>query len=233
MMNLTPTEMDRLTIFTAAEIARRNRAHGIRLSHPEAVALLTDETMLAVRKGMTYEGVRDMASQLLTTDDVEPGVADMIPLIAVEGPFDSGNKLIALFDPIGPGIQPLGDDYLVPGEVITPDEDVVIFPGVPVTTIEAVNTGDRDIQVRSQTHFFEANRALKFDRAATWGLKLDVPAGAGVRFEPGIPKEVKLVPISGQRIVLGQGGLTQGHLDLEGAKESALAKAQAEGYLGA
>jgi urease subunit gamma/beta len=233
MMNLTPTEMDRLTIFTAAELARGYRSKGIKLSHPEAVALIVDEVMTAVRQDMSYEDVRDMASRLLSTDDVEPGVAEMIPLIVLEGPFASGNKLIAIFDPIAPGKDPLGDDYVVPGEVITPDEELVIFPDALTTTLKVINTGDRDIQVRSQSHFFEANRALNFDRAAAWGLKLDVPSGAGVRFEPGIAKEVTLVPISGLRVVLGQGGLATGPLDVAGAKQQALDKARAKGYLGA
>ena len=225
MMNLTPTERDRLTIFTAAELARRYRSKGIRLSHPEAVALITDEVMTAVRQDRPYDDVRDLASRLLTTDDVEPGVAEMIPLILVEGPFASGTKLIAVFDPIAPGAQALGEDYVIPGEVITPDEELVIFPGVPMTSVEVVNTGDRDIQVRSQSHFFEANRALRFDRAAAWGRKLDVPSGAGMRFEPGIVKEVSLVPISGLRVVIGQGGLAAGPLDVAGAKELALDRA--------
>jgi urease subunit gamma/beta len=233
MMNLTPTEMDRLTIFTAAELARAYRSKGIRLSHPEAVALITDEVMTAARQDRSYDDVRDMSSRLLTTDDVEPGVAEMIPLVVLEGPFASGNKMIAIFDPIAPGEQPLGADYVIPGEVITPDEELVIFPDLPVARLEVVNTGDRDIQVRSQSHFFEANRALNFDRAAAWGLKLDVPSGAGMRFEPGIVKQVNLVPISGLRVVLGQGGLAAGPLDVEGELLLALDRARAEGYLGA
>lgn len=233
MMNLAPTEMDRLTIFTAAELARRNRAKGIRLSHPEAVALIVDEVMTACRQDQSYEEVRDLAGRLLSTDDVEPGVAEMIPLIVLEGPFASGNKLIALFDPVAPGKEPVGDDYVIPGEVITPEEDLVLFPGSPAVTLEVINTGDRDIQVRSQSHFFEANRALKFDRAAAWGLKLDVPSGAGVRFEPGIARKVTLVPIAGLRVVLGEGGLAGGPLDEAGAKQRALQAARAAGYLGA
>ena len=106
-MNLTPTEMDRLTIFTAAEMARRNRKLGIRLSHPEAVALITDEVMLAARRDMPYAEIRDMASRLLTTDDVEPGVAEMTPMIYIECAFAEGTKLLVLFEPISIGHLPL------------------------------------------------------------------------------------------------------------------------------
>jgi urease subunit gamma/beta len=100
-------------------------------------------------------------------------------------------------------------------------------------TIDVVNTGDRDIQVRSHAHFFETNRALKFDRAAAWGMKLDRPAGLGVRFEPGIAKSVALVPIDGGRIVLGQSGLVNGSVDAAGAKAAGLARAKALGFFGA
>ena len=103
MMNLTPTELDRMVIFTAAEMARRNRARGIRLSHPEAVALIVDESMLAAREDRPYEEIRDWACRLLTTDDVEPGVAPMIAMLYFECHFAEGTKAMALFDPIGPG----------------------------------------------------------------------------------------------------------------------------------
>jgi urease subunit gamma/beta len=96
-----------------------------------------------------------------------------------------------------------------------------------------INTGDRDVQVRSHTHFFEVNRALRFDRAAAWGMKVDRPAGTGVRFEPGVVKAVRLVPIEGARVVRGQAGIVNGPLDAEGAKQTALARAKALGYLGA
>jgi urease subunit gamma/beta len=231
-MNLSPTEMDRLTIFSAAELARRHRSLGIRLSHPEAVALITDEVMTAARRDMPHDEIRDMAGRLLSTDDVMPGVAEMIPLIYIEAAFAEGTKVVAIFDPIRPGSLPLLAT-IVPGEVVTPDEDIQIFDGMPVTTIEVLNTGDRNIQVRSHAHFFEANRALKFDRAAAWGMKLDEPSGTGVRFEPGLPKQVNLVPIGGGRIVLGQSGLVNGALDRPGAREEALRLARAKGYLGA
>jgi urease subunit gamma/beta len=230
-MNLTPTEMDRLTIFSAAELARRYRSLGIKLSHPEAVAFITDEVMTAARRDLPYAEIRDLASRLLTTDDVQPGVAEMIALIYIECSFAEGTKVIALFEPIGSGEKPAAD-AIIPGEIIAPDEDIEIFAGKPVVTIEVVNTGDRDIQVRSHAHFFEANRALKFDRAAAWGMKLDRPAGMGVRFEPGLVKSVALVPIDGGRIVLGQSGLANGSVDAAGAKGAALARAKALGFLG-
>lgn len=232
MMNFSPTEMDRLTIFTAAELARRHRALGIRLSHPEAVALITDEVLTAARRDMPYAEIRDLGGRLLTTDDVEPGVADMVPMIYIECLFAEGTKVMALFEPIGPGEKPL-TDTVSPGEIISAPDDIEMFPGQPVTEIEVVNTGDRDIQVRSHTHFFETNRALNFDRAASWGMKIDRPAGTGIRFEPGVVKTVPLVPIEGERRILGAAGLVMGSLDAPGAKERSLERARDRGYKGA
>lgn len=229
MMNLTPTEAERLLIFSAAEFARRNRRLGIRLSHPEAVALIADEMLLAARREMPYADIVDMASRLLTTDDVLPGVAQMVTMVSVEGNFEQGTKLIVAFDPIGPGNEPL-ESVEVPGEIITPDEDIELNAGRRRVTIDVVNTGDRDIQVRSHAHFFEVNRALSFDRAQAYGMRLDRPSGTGVRFEPGLPRTVTLVALAGDRVVRGQAGLVQGALDDTGRRDAALDAARERGY---
>jgi len=217
-MTLTPTELERLTLFTAAEMARRNLREGIPLSHPEAVALLTDEVMLAARKNMEYDEVVDRAATLLRAEQCEPGVPDMVRIVVVDAPFADGTKLVTLIDPITPGINDIR-----PGEIIVGDDPIALFPGVPRVSLTVINRGDRDIQVRSQSHFFETNPALEFDRRAAWGHKLDIPSGAGVRFEPGIPVEVSLVPMSGRRVAQGFSGLVNGPLDAAGVRESALA----------
>ncbi|BCI56037.1 urease [Mycolicibacterium litorale] len=215
-MNLTPTEMERLTLFSAAEMARRNLREGIPLSHPEAVALLADEVMLAARKNVPYDEVIDRAAALLRAEQCEPGVPDMVRIVTIDAPFPDGTKLVTLIDPID-----LGETAFRPGEVIVGDEPVELFPGAERVTLTVVNRGDRDVQVRSQSHFFETNPALEFDRRAAWGRKLDVPSGAGVRFEPGIPVDVTLVPMAGARIAQGFSGLVDGPLDADGALEAA------------
>ncbi|WP_271588032.1 urease subunit beta [Bradyrhizobium sp. CCBAU 53415] len=232
MMNLSPTEMDRLVIFNAAQMARRNRSLGIRLSHPEAVAYITDEVMTAARRNLPYAEIRDMAGCLLTSDDVEPGVGQMIPMLYIECMFAEGTKVMALFEPVGPGNASV-EGHVVPGEIIAGSGDIESFADLPKIIIDVTNTGDRDVQVRSHTHFFEVNRALRFDRAAAWGMKVDRPAGAGIRFEPGVTKSVQLVPISGDRVVHGQAGLVNGPLDAPFARQEALKQARARGYLGA
>lgn len=96
---------------------------------------------------------------------------------------------------------------------IIADEPVEINAGRPTRAISVWNTGDRAIQVGSHFHFFEVNRALRFDREAAFGMRLDVPSGAAVRFEPGDRKDVTLVAIGGARRVRGLNGLTDGSLD--------------------
>jgi len=230
-MNLSPTELDRLTIFTAAEHARRLRAAGVRLSHPEAVALIADEMLLAARKGMTYEAIVDMAGRLLTSDDVEPGVSAMVEMVSVEANFAQGTKMVIVFKPIGPGRDAV--DSVEAGEIITADGEIELNAGRSRIELDVINTGDRDIQVRSHTHFFEVNRALDFDRSKAFGMRLDVGSGSGVRFEPGLRKRVGLVPMGGARVVHGQAGLTRGSLDDDAVRQAALTAARRDGYRGA
>lgn len=229
-MNLTPTEMERLTIFTAAEHARRLRAHGVKLSHPEAVAFIADEMLFAARRGMPYEAIVDMATRLLCVADVEPGVPTMVEFVAVEASFPEGTKLVIVFRPIADGQEAEGAE--IPGEIIAAEGEVTLNEGRARITLTVLNTGDRDIQVRSHSHFFEANPALDFDRRAAFGFRLDVASGSGMRFEPGIRREVTLVAMAGDRIVQGQGGLTRGALDDPDIRDAAIAAASARGYRG-
>ena len=102
---------------------------------------------------------------------------------------------------------------LVPGEVTGPDGTIVLNAGLPVTELVVVNTGDRPVQVGSHYHFAEANPALRFDRDAARGQRLDIPAGTSVRFEPGLERSVSLVPFGGDRVVLGFRGDVKGPID--------------------
>ena len=102
---------------------------------------------------------------------------------------------------------------VIPGEVLHGEGDIEINAGRPVLTVHVTNTGDRPVQVGSHYHFAEANPALEFDRAAAWGHRLAVPAGTAVRFEPGIDRDVDLVPLAGARIVAGLRGECAGPLD--------------------
>lgn len=92
---------------------------------------------------------------------------------------------------------------MIPGEIIPKSGEIELNAGAPQLTIEVANTGDRPIQVGSHYHFFEANAGLSFDRDRTRGMRLDIAAGTAVRFEPGQTREVRLIPLSGDRIVHG------------------------------
>lgn len=105
---------------------------------------------------------------------------------------------------------------MIPGEIILGDGPVIINAGLPVLTLTVVNTGDRPIQVGSHFHFAQANAALSFDRQVAWGQRLDVPAGTAIRFEPGVEREVSLVPLKGNRQVPG---LQIGGRRLEGSSD--------------
>lgn len=121
---------------------------------------------------------------------------------------------------------------LVPGELLPAKEPIEINAGRETATVTVENTGDRPAQVGSHFHFFECNRALSFDRRAAYGMRLDIPAGTAVRFEPGCEEEVDLVAIGGNRIVRGIGGLVDGDLDDDEVRERAFERAADAGYLG-
>ncbi|MFE0580159.1 MULTISPECIES: urease subunit beta [unclassified Streptomyces] len=102
---------------------------------------------------------------------------------------------------------------MIPGEIAFGEGPVLLNEGRPVTRLTVLNSADRPVQVGSHYHFAEANPGLDFDRAAAHGLRLNVPAGTAVRFEPGIPAAVELVPLAGSRTVPGLRGETGGPLD--------------------
>jgi urease subunit beta len=121
---------------------------------------------------------------------------------------------------------------MIPGEYILGEGAVIANAGRRTLELEVANTGDRPIQVGSHYHFFEANKALRFDRKQAFGMRLNIPAGTAVRFEPGDTKRVPLVAIGGAGIVHGCNGLTEGSTD-ESKREAALKRAREQGFLGA
>lgn len=225
-MPLTPTERDRLLLFTAAELARARRARGLRLNVPEATALIADTVCEAARDGHRLAVASERGRSVLTFDELLPGVADVVTEIQVEAVFEDGSRLAVVSDPFGGGH--LGD--AAPGAVLPGPAGAA---AVPVLLLTVRNTAPVPISVTSDFHFFEANPRLSFDRAAAYGMRSAAPAGATTRFDPGCTAEIGLVPIGGARTVLGFAGLVDGFLDAPGAKEEALRRAADRGYLGA
>lgn len=121
---------------------------------------------------------------------------------------------------------------MIPGEYILGKEAIEANRGRRTICLVVSNTGDRPIQVGSHFHFFETNKALIFEREKSFGMRLNIPSGTAVRFEPGQDKEVELAEFKGNRIVYGLNGLTEGKTDDAKIKDSALKKAKEMGFGG-
>ena len=227
-MRLTPTDRDRLLIFTAAELARARRARGLQLNVPEATALIADTVCEAARDGARLMEAAAAGAAVLTAADVLPGVADIVREVKVEAVFDDGTRMVVVRNPFGDGGS-LGSD--APGAVITAARNHEAPPGL--IYVVATNTSDVPVSITSHFHFFEVNPRLSFDRAAAYGMRLAIPAGSALRFEPDVATDTPLVPIAGGRVAIGFAGLVDGPLDAPGAKEAALVRAHEQGYLGA
>ena len=229
-MHLTPREIDKLTLHQAGALAQKRLARGLRLNYPEAVALIAAQLLELIRDGRSVAELMDLGRQLLGREDVAAGIPEMIDEVQVEGTFPDGTKLVTVHHPIvaarGNRALALYGSFLadsaaaiaatqVPlegpaGEVMTAAGELTLNADRDVTRLEVANQGDRPIQVGSHYHFVETNRALVFDRAAAYGMRLDIPAGTAVRFEPGETKTVNLVTIAGNRVITGGNAFANG-----------------------
>lgn len=231
-MLLTPTEQERLTIFMAAELARRHRSIGNLLSEPEAIALICDEVMMAARQGKSVASLMEYGATILTSDEVLPGVATLIRLIQVEAMFPDGTKMVSIHDPIRPGrLTTL--NHRIAGEILAADGEIELNQGRTRIELMVVNHGVRPVQIGSHYHFFEVNKELEFDRERSYGMRLDVPSGVSTRFEPGQEKLVTLVEFGGTGEIFGFNGLTNGSIHNPEIKARALKAARSQGYRGA
>jgi urease subunit gamma/beta len=213
-MHLTPREIDKLLLHQAGVLAQKRLARGLRLNHPEAVALIATQLLEFIRDGRSVAELMDLGRQFLGRDDVMTGVAELIAEVQVEGTFPDGTKLVTVHHPIaaqsgnralalygsflplepastvGTAPELLGD---APGAVAPQDGELELNAGRAVTELAVTNRGDRPIQVGSHYPFAETNKVLDFDRGRAAGKRLDIPAGTAVRFEPGDTKTVRLV----------------------------------------
>lgn len=222
-MELTPNELDRLLIFNIAQLAQSRRARGVKLNKPEAVALISHAVIESARDGASHSEALQAGLTAVTDSELLPGVGPLLGGIAVEAVFSDGRRLVVVdFE---------SADSDVPGKV-TRLEPVVRRTDLDITSVAVVNESEIQISVTTHMHFFEANPKLRFDRIASYGRHLNIPAGEHVDFPPGVEVSVELVPISGNRVLIGFAGLVDGALDAPGAKENAIAKARSLGYLG-
>ena len=207
-MKLTPREKDKLLVAMAANVARRRLERGVKLNHPEAIALITDYVVEGARDGKSVAELMRDGATVVSRDQVMDGIAEMIHDIQVEATFPDGTKLVTVHQPIRGG-----NAARVPGEIITASGDITLNAGLETVTVSVANTGDRPVQVGSHYHFYESNEALSFEREAARGFRLDIPAGTAVRFEPGQTRDVQLVALSGDRIAIGFNAKVDGPID--------------------
>jgi urease subunit gamma/beta len=242
-MHLAPRELDKLLLHQVGVLAQKRLARGRRLNHPEAVGLIASQVLEFIRDGRSVADLMDLGRQLLGRRQVMSGVAEMIAEVQVEGTFPDGTKLVTVHHPIArengnlqlalygsffpiPELGVFDEEVAeaageaVPGAYeITPGE-IVLNEGRQAIPISVTNLGDRPIQVGSHYHFIETNASLRFDRAKAYGKRLDIPAGAAVRFEPGDTKVVNLVDIGGYRVIRGGNNLADGAVSEENLKQA-------------
>jgi urease subunit gamma/beta len=251
-MHLLPRELDKLLLHGAGFLAQKRLARGLRLNLPEAIALLSTQLLELIRDGRSVAELMDVGRRILGRAQVQAGVPELLHEVQVEGTFADGTKLVTVHHPIaseqGDLALALYGSFLpvpdaarfaipadaapaapIPGEVLTAPGEIVLNEGRETAALEVTNTGDRPIQVGSHYPFFETNRALRFNRGRAYGMRLDIPAGTAVRFEPGEMKTVPLVAIAGDRVVRGGNGLSEGPASEEG-RARAVAAARAQGF---
>jgi urease subunit gamma/beta len=213
-MHLTPREIDKLVLHGAGFLAQKRLARGVRLNYPEAVALLASQLLEFIRDGKSVAELMDLGRRVLGRAQVMDGVPEMIAEVQVEGTFRDGTKLVTVHRPIaleqGDMQLALHGSFLpapaqvqaqaqaqpqtqAPGEMFVMAGEIDLNVGRARASVKVKNLGDRPIQVGSHYPFDETNRALDFDRAQASGMRLDIPAGTAVRFEPGEEKTVTLV----------------------------------------
>lgn len=243
-MHLSPREIEKLMLHNAGFLAQKRLARGLRLNHPESVALIAAVILEFIRDGRSVAELMNLGRRLLGRNQVMSGVPEMIYDVQVEGTFPDGSKLVTVHHPIAnqngdlafalygsflpipkvSGFQAVGDEP-VPGSTEIKAGEIELNAGRATAEIPVTNLGDRPIQVGSHYHFIETNAALRFARGAAYGMRLDIPAGTAVRFEPGETKTVKLVEIAGKRVVRGGNNLTDGKVSAAG-KKAALRRVQ-------
>jgi urease subunit gamma/beta len=250
-MHLTPREIDKLTLHQAGFLAQKRLARGVRLNHPEAIALIATQLLELVRDGRGVADLMDAGRRMLGRRQVLAGVPEMLEAVQVEGTFRDGTKLVTVHHPIAaehgdlalalhgsflpvPALslfeaaEPEGAG-LTPGELLPAAGEVELNAGRDAVTLEVTNVADRPIQVGSHYHFAEANPYLRFDRGRAYGRRLDVPAGLAVRFEPGETRAVQLVEIAGARVVRGGNALSEGPVS-EAGRARVIERAAALGF---
>jgi urease subunit gamma/beta len=248
-MHLSPRELDKLLLHNIGFLAQKRLARGVRLNYPESVGLIATQILEFIRDGRTVAELMNLGRQFLGRAQVMPGVPEMVAEVQVEGTFPDGTKLVTVHHPIAAEHGDLelalygsflpvpelavfaneSDEHVLPGLCESAEGQILLNADRPTVTLTVVNLGDRPVQVGSHYHFIETNASLRFDRAAAYGKRLDIPAGTAVRFEPGEPKTVTLVEIAGNRVISGGNALADGPVT-DAGKSAAMGRVGAMGF---
>jgi urease subunit gamma/beta len=195
-MRLTAWEDERLLLFAAAELARRHRDAGLLLNAPEAIALICDAMLEAARAGLAYDDVEDAGRAAVDPSEVMPGVRELVDEVRLEVLMGDGTRLVVLVDPIGrPGVPRDPDG---PGAIRPSQEEPAAGAARPTLELEVRSESTRVVRVSSHYPFHRVNARLVLDRAAAEGYRLDLPAGASMRWGPGETRTVRLVRFGGE-----------------------------------
>lgn len=194
-MRLTAWEEERLLIFSAAELARRHLAAGLKLNAPEAIALMCDAMLEAARADRSYAEVEAAGLAAVAPEHVLPGVRELVEDVRIEVLLRDGVRLIVLVDPLGRGAGPSADG---PGAVVPTSEEGPADDGRERRDLVVESTSKRAIRISSHFPFDRVNRRLVFDRAAAAGFRLDIEAGSSERWAPGESRTVRLVRFGGE-----------------------------------
>jgi urease subunit gamma/beta len=204
VMRLTAWEEQRILVFSAAELARRHRDAGLALNAPEAIALICDAMFEAARAGASYKAIEDVGRTAVDPDEVMPGVRELVDEVRLEVLMGDGARLVVLSDPIGrPGTtpDPGGPGAIRPAEDaggdVREDVDGRAASHRPTLELAVRSESARVVRVSSHYPFHRVNRRLVFDRAAADGYRLDLPAGASMRWAPGETHTVRLIRYAG------------------------------------
>ena len=237
-MHLSPRELDKLMLHQVGSLAQKRLARGVRLNQPEAVALIATVILEFIRDGnKSVADLMALGQQLLGRRQVMPGVPELVAEVQVEGTFADGTKLVTVHHPIAaehgdlslalygsflpvPNVDrfPALPDEAEPGAITVASGEITINANRPTLSLAVTNLADRPIQVGSHYHFIETNPYLRFDRAKSYGKRLDIIAGTAVRFEPGETKTVQLVDIAGAKVIRGGNNLADGPVSDAGLK---------------
>ena len=248
-MHLAPREIEKLMLHNAGFLAQKRLARGVRLNYPESIALISTQLLEFIRDGKSVAELMDLGRQFLGRRQVQDGVAGMIAEVQVEGTFPDGTKLVTVHHPVVedngnlelalygsfldiPDLEVFGsvdEDAQLPGTCQAAEGELELNEGRESVSLEVTNLGDRPVQVGSHYHFVETNKGLSFDRSAAYGMRLDIPAGTAVRFEPGDTKTVELVAIGGNKVIRGGNNLADGAVSDEG-RDAALGQISDRGF---